>query len=227
VTDTIQLITRYQNWIYGGLGVAALFYLWRVLAARGRLSRTPFGLEREAAFLQQNSAFAMLVLLFALAGSAYVITHTILPNINFFAPAGKATPASAVTATPVTGSSVVVDSSGCKAESVFLSKPGPHERIAGAFEVRGTAKIPDLAFYQLELSGAGTSGEWRTLDVGRQNPDPAIQQVWPVVNDVLGSFDSSLYPPGEYAFRLVALDAAGNSPPPCVVPVTIANVAAP
>lgn len=226
MTDTIDLLTKYQTWIYGGLGLAGLFYLWRVLAARQRLSRTPFGLEREAAFLQQNGALAMLVLLGALAASVYVTTHSIMPNLSLlWLPGGQTTPAPSATATPVTGRAVVVDSSGCQPKSVFLSQPEAQARITGAYEVRGTAAVPDLAYYKLELSGAGTNGEWRTLDVGKM--DPTRAQEWPVVDGTLGFFDSSLYPSGEYAFRLIVYDAAGNAPPPCVVPVTIANVAGP
>jgi hypothetical protein len=44
-----------------------------------------------------------------------------------------------------------------------------------------------------------------------------------VISDTLGTFDSSLYLPGEYAFRLMVIDAAGNAPPPCVVPVTLVS----
>lgn len=223
--ETIDLLTKYQTWIYSGLGVTALFYLWRVFAARQRLSRTPFGLEREAAFLQQNGALAMLVLLGSLAASVYVTTHSIVPNLSLLLPGGPATAAPLPTTTPVTGGAVVVDASGCQPESVFLSKPEPNERISGAYEVRGTADIPNLAYYKLELSGAGTEGEWRTLDVGKL--DPTRAEVWPVVNNTLGSFDSSLYHSGEYALRLIVYDAAGNAAPPCVVPVTIVNVAGP
>jgi hypothetical protein len=44
---------------------------------------------------------------------------------------------------------------------------------------------------------------------------------------VLGSFDANVRESGAYAFRLVVVDSAGNSPPPCVVAVTLVGTALP
>lgn len=211
----VELIAQYELWIYGGLGVVSLLYVWRLIQARLRLSATPFGLERESAYLLQNGALAMLFILAALAGAIYIGTHYILPNIDLLT-AGPPPTLAPPTATPI-GNAVIVDSSGCENANVTLLEPQPNERIAGSFEAKGTASIPDFAFYKLELSGANTQGEWATVDVGSES----------VISDTLGTFDSSLYLPGEYAFRLVVIDAAGNSPPPCVVPVTLADVVGP
>ena len=46
-----------------------------------------------------------------------------------------------------------------------------------------------------------------------------------VVEGLLGRFDATAREPGEYAFRLVVLDNAGNFPPPCLVPITIVGAA--
>ena len=97
-----------------------------------------------------------------------------------------------------------------------LADPGPNQQIAGSFEVRGTANIDNFAFYTLQISGANTNGAWVSLYVGNT----------PVVNGTLGSFDTSAYDSGAYAFRLVVKDSAGNFPPPCVVPVTLVNLVA-
>lgn len=205
----IELVAQYEMWIYGGLGGVSLLYLWRLIQARVRLRATPFGLERESAYQLQNGALAMLLILAALAGAVFINTHYILPNVDLLTVGPSPTPAPA-TATPI-GNAVIVDSSGCENPNVTLIQPEPNDRIAGSFEAKGTANIPDFAFYKLELSGANTRGEWATVDVGSQI----------AISDTLGTFDSSLYLPGEYAFRLVVIDAAGNSPPPCVVPVTL------
>jgi hypothetical protein len=187
-------------------------YAWQVYRARARLSRTPFGLEREAAYQQQNSAVAMLLVVSALIGALYVSTQVIIPNADVFLPA-TTTPAIPPTPTPIQGGRpVVVDSSGCENENVTLTKPANGDRMVGAFEVLGTANIPDFAFFKLEISGVGTQGAWASVEVGNE----------PITNSALGTFDSSLYPPGDYALRLVVIDAAGNAPPPCVVAITIA-----
>jgi hypothetical protein len=215
VKAAIELIAQYETWIYGGLGVVSFLYLWRLIRARLRLSATPFGLERESAYQLQNGSLAMLFILAALAGAIYLGTHYILPNIDLLT-AGPPPTLAPATATPI-GNAVIVDSSGCENVNVTLLEPQPNERIAGSFEAKGTASIPDFAFYKLELSGANTQGEWATVDVGSES----------VISDTLGTFDSSLYLPGEYAFRLVVIDAAGNSPPPCVVAVTLASATGP
>lgn len=212
---TLQLIAQYEMWIYGGLGLVSLLYLWRLIRARLRLSATPFGLERESAYQLQNGALAMLLILGALAGAVYINTHYILPNVDLLTAGPPPTPAPP-TATPI-NNAVIVDSSGCENPNVTLIQPQPNERIAGSFEAKGTANIPDFAFYKLELSGANTQGEWATVDVGNTT----------AISETLGTFDSSLYLPGEYAFRLVVVDAAGNSPPPCVVPVTLVSPTGP
>jgi hypothetical protein len=81
-------------------------------------------------------------------------------------------------------------------------------------EVVGTANIPDFAFYKLEINGPSTEGNWQTLSAGST----------PTVGGVLGSWDSSIYIPGNYNFRLVVYDASGNWPPPCVVPINIVTI---
>jgi hypothetical protein len=208
----LELIVRYQYYILGGLALVAAFFLLRLVRARGYLTSTPFGLEREEALQRQNGALAMLTLLVGLAVTVYLAERVILPEV--IGPQAEPTPQFTPTPSPspvASSGDVIVDSSGCENPDVTLTAPESGERIAGAFEVRGTANIPNLAFYRIEISGAGTGGEWLTLDVDTD----------PVVDDVLGSFDASARESGSYAFRLVAVDSAGNSPPPCVVAVTL------
>jgi hypothetical protein len=111
----------------------------------------------------------------------------------------------------------VVDSSGCENPDATLTAPASGERIAAAFEVHGTANIANFAFYKFEISGIGTGGAWLSLGVGTD----------PVVDGKLGSFDASAREPGNYAFRLVVVDSAGNFPPPCIVTVTIVQTTSP
>jgi hypothetical protein len=218
VTDVLALIVQYQTWIYLLIGLGVLFYgrvLWR---ARRRLGQTPFGLEREAATNQQNLALAMLTLLVMLGLVVYLTQQVILPILSSTGPA-SGTPAPLATATPETGlgGPLVIDASGCRSDSVMLSEPQPDSVIAGSFEVRGTASIPNFAFYILEINGVGTEGQWVPVEVKTE----------PVIDGSLGIFDSSAYESGAYAFRLVVKDNAGNAPPPCMVPVTLKSIASP
>lgn len=222
MTNAVLLIVKYQTWTYALLGVAGLFYLYLLAQARRRLGRTLFGLEKEAARQKQNRALAMLILLLTLAGSVAMLNSYIIPNVilpQATAAAGDV-PTVAPSPTPIrseaTNVPLVVDSSGCLNPQATLTDPGPDQQIAGSFEVRGTANIDNFAFYTLQLSGANTNGAWVSLYVGNT----------PVVNGTLGSFDTSAYDSGEYAFRLVVKDGTGNYPLPCVVPVTLVNLVA-
>lgn len=222
MTNAVLLIVKYQTWIYALLGAAGLFYIYLLAQARQRLGRTLFGLEKEAAQQNQNRALVMLILLLTLAMSVAMMNSYIVPNVilpQATAAAGDV-PTVAPSPTPIrpeaTNVPLVVDSSGCLNPKATLADPGPNQQIAGSFEVRGTANIDNFAFYTLQISGANTNGAWVSLYVGNT----------PVVNGTLGSFDTSAYDSGAYAFRLVVKDSAGNFPSPCVVPVTLVNLVA-
>ena len=216
MTPAVRLIAQFQFQIFAAIGLLAALYLGLYLRAHGRLGRTPFGLEREALLKRQNSSMAMLTLLVLLAASIYLVALVVAPQVDLSLPGPTPVSLPTPTASPVAASqNIVVDSSGCHNPNATLTAPKPGQRIAGSFEVKGTANIPNLAFYKFEISGAGTNGEWLSLGVGTK----------PKVNDKLGSFDATAREPGNYAFRLVVLDSSGNFPPPCVVTVTIAGVA--
>jgi hypothetical protein len=207
-----EFVVRYQNQILIGLGVLGLIFLFRLVTARSYLTTTPYGLEREVALRRQNAALAILSLLVIVALIVYLMQSVILPEIIGPPSTITPTPQPTATASPVaTGGNIVVDSSGCDNPLATLTAPETGDRIAGSFEVRGTANIPNMAFFKFEISGAGTGGEWLSLGVGTD----------PKIDDVLGRFDSGARESGEYAFRLVVVDNAGQSPPPCVVVVTL------
>jgi len=214
MTQAVRLIDQFQFQIVAAIGLLAALYLGVYLRAHDRLSRTPFGLEREAQLKRQNSAMAMLTLLVLLAASIYLVVLVVVPQIDQSQPGPTPVVPPTPSPSPVAASqNIVVDSSGCDNPNATLTAPKSGQRIAGSFEVDGTANIPNLAFYKFEISGAGTNGEWLSLGVGTE----------PKVNDKLGSFDATVREPRNYAYRLVVLDSSGNFPPPCVVTITIAG----
>jgi hypothetical protein len=118
---------------------------------------------------------------------------------------------------PASGGPLVVDSSGCDNPNATLTEPKSGERIvSGAYEIKGTAVVPALAFYTLEINGAPTQGAWLPVAVGNT-----------VVRDgILGRFDTSAYAPGDYVLRLTVKDTVGNFPRPCEVLITIVGLEA-
>ena len=221
MAEAVFLIVRYQAWVFLLISVGALVYVWSFARARQYLSRTPFGLEREVAQRRQIRALTMLSLLVTLAVSMVVMDRVVVPDLTRRREASVPATQPAPSPSPMLFESgnqpLVVDSSGCDNPNATLTTPQSHERIAGAFEVRGTANIENFAFYKFEIGGRDTGGAWIPLGVGSE----------PVVENVLGRFDASAHETGEYAFRLVVVDNAGNFPPPCVIAVTIVNLAPP
>lgn len=213
----IQLLTVFEVWLYGLGVVVGLGFVAGALLGYDRMQRTPFGLEKENARQVFNAALAGLFVVLALTGSLYLFLHYLWPGLeemrsNDLPP--TAVPYLTPTAITIPGS-VAVDSSGCANPNLSIAQPGPNERIAGSYEVSGTATIDNFAFYKIEISNATTNGAWVTLIVGDT----------PKMSATLGRFDASAYTPGDYAFRLAVQDSAGNSPPPCVIAVTLAGAA--
>ena len=218
MTDALFLIVKYQTEIFVGLALLVLWYLFVLSRARSYLSKTPFGLEREVALRRQNGALAALTVLVMLAVTIYLADLLVVPQIMAPNPTARATIIPSPSPSPVAvNAGIVVDSSGCDNPQATLTAPKSGERIAGSYEVRGTANIDNFAFYKFEISGAGTGGQWLSLGVG----------ITPTIDSPLGRFDSGAREPGEYAFRLVVLDNAGHYPPPCVVPINIVSLATP
>jgi hypothetical protein len=93
--------------------------------------------------------------------------------------------------------------------------------LAGKVEVRGTANIENFAFYVIEVSTLGNN--WLSVITSpKVTPVPSGPELsMPVVEGILGVWDTSLQEPGNYALRLTVYDSAGNSPLPCTIPITI------
>jgi len=82
----------------------------------------------------------------------------------------------------------------------------------GTTLIKGTAAIDNFWYYKLEFG----SGEWPT-------DWSLIKELHyqPVVNGILGDWNTGALPEGVYILRLVVVDKAGNYPEPCKVRVII------
>jgi hypothetical protein len=228
MSGAISFIAKYQTWMYALLGAIAVFQVWALWRARRLLKQSAFGLEKETARHKRNGALGMLLIVSALTGFVYMMSH-LDPDLGSAFSGSGPTPSATPPHTPtpiviratlapgVTPPPLVADSSGCNNPNATLTQPQSHQMISGSFQVEGTANIPNFAFYKFEISGAPTNGAWVPLNVGNK----------PVINGLLGSFDASPYEPGEYIFRLVVVDSAGNALPPCAMVVTLVSLVTP
>jgi len=93
---------------------------------------------------------------------------------------------------------------------VQITYPAPGDRLWGIVEIRGTANIPEFNFYKFELQFPGSS-DWATLEIYNV----------PVAGGVLGYWDTTNLPTGEYKLRLVVVDNTHNYPPPFEISIVI------
>jgi hypothetical protein len=223
-----------ERWLYLSLGFVALWYLRGFWWAQRRLHMGAYILERETASRERAFALSMLVLLAAACGFVYMTAQHISPNLGVLlsppvedegvvlitaAPTetpdvvlllGQPTLTPGGTATlPPQNTSVPATGVGCDNPLAIIVSPLPGAVLSGKVEVRGTADIPDFAFYVLEISTLGDN--WLNV----------LTQSEPVSAGILGEWDSTRHVPGEHAFRLVVYDAEGAFMEPCVIPVSV------
>lgn len=223
MTEALLFIEEYQTWIYLALGLAIFIYLrlsWRWYRSR---RATIFSLEREQASARLTRSASLLALALVLLVSTFAATTFLGPAV----PSGErptplptvsllASPSFApddgnpqTTATPLP--TIVVDDAGCANPQATLTQPQTGESLTGIVEISGTADIPNFAFYKYEYISLTPGAVWRAIQAG----------TLPTREAVLGTWDTRLVIPGEYALRLVVTDTAGNAPQPCVILVRV------
>lgn len=226
----LQLIRKYDLWLYGLCGLVCLFYLRRAWHARQTLAASFFSLEKEVATSQLLRSLGGALFCCLFVGSIYYVTRYLAPALELpevlraeptpiLIPTpiptptpGPPTSGLAPTATrrivrpvlptptpPVTSTPEIMPPS-CPDPGAQLTAPGVNQVLHGLVQVRGTAQIADFDYYKFEFRGAGLESEWAFL----QRHDE------PVVEGLLGTWDVSMLPNGEYEFRLVVVRRDGN-----------------
>jgi len=247
ISDAILWLYDHQRWVFVvllALCVLQLFLFWR---AQTHLRYTAFSIERENIVAARNRSLTLAVLWAALMAAALLSNTFLAPNLTdlFGAaptptiPLPTSTPAPTVTPelvlpglespTPEAAlgptpsrTPVPAGGAGCLFPLATITSPIPGAILAGEVEVRGAANIENFAFYVVEISTLGEN--WLTVITSQ--PDSEGHML-PVIDGVLGKWDTRLQEPGDYALRLVVYDAAGNHPVPCTIPITIAPLIEP
>jgi len=226
----LQLIRKYELWLYGLCGLVFLFYIRRAWHARQERAASFFTLEKEVAtsHLLRSLGGALFCCLLAATiyyVSDYVVVDLELPEVLGAEPTpiliptliptptqGPPTPAFTTTptrqvvptarptSTPSPTPKPAILPPSCPEANAQLIFPGVGQVVQNLVEVRGTAQIEDFDYYKFEFRAAGSEGEWAFL----QRYDE------PVVSGVLGTWDVSRLPDGEYEFRLVVVRRDGN-----------------
>lgn len=222
-----RFLATYEGLIYILLALSSLFafrWLWH---SWREWRQSVFGLEREFALRRLSQALAVSALILFAFFAEMFLASFIVPGLPS---AGRlATPTldllhqqdgafsgqpSSVALTALPGVAAGEAASGCIPGQLILTSPEPGQEISGQVTLEGTVNIANFGFYKFEVSPRGAE-TWATISAGAKI----------VINDEIGSWDTSVLTPGDYELRLVVTDNQGQSLPPCVIPVRV--IAAP
>lgn len=223
MAEALLFLEEYQGWIYLALGLAALVYLrvtWRWYRSR---RSTIFSLEREQATERLTRSATLLGLALSLLLATFAATTflgpaipasarpTPLPTVSLMVTPDFALAEAEALTTSTPLPAVVVDSAGCANSLATILTPATGESLTGVVEITGSADIANFAFYKYEYISLTSGAVWRAIQAGTQ----------PTQDGVLGTWDTRLVIPGDYALRLVVTDTVGNAPQPCVILVRV------
>lgn len=219
-----KFLGTYEVLIYIGLAVGGLFalrWLWR---AWNEWRRAVYSLEREFALRRMTRSFAFLVVIFLFFCAELFTASFVIPSLpaSYFIPTSTldllATPTGTISPELATQIALtprpaptLSNASGCVANQLIITSPKPGSEVRGKIDIQGTVNIPNLGFYKYEVAPLN-SDTWATILAVRNN----------VINNRLGSWDTTALTPGDYQLRLVATDNQGQSLPPCIIPIRVA-----
>jgi hypothetical protein len=220
----LQLLKKYEVWIYVLSVLIGLVKLRQLILAYQEWRSSLFGIEREKAQQRFSTNLTLFLLVVLVAGLEVSLVSFVIPNY----PAEKgqlptATLDLSITPTvlPPVGTPGAANQTqqptvaiklteGCTTGAVEWSSPKNGAEIGGKVQLMGTVNIPNLGFYKYEYSQPGTD-VWSTIAAGNKN----------IVNDLLGNWDTTLLVPGDYLLRLVVADNQNQLLPACIVSVRV------
>ncbi len=243
MTELLRFLNAYETWIYVLLGAVGLLYLRKFILSLQEWRGALFGLERNLAQRHFSEATSILILLILLGAGEFSLVTFVTPSFPNVQPLPTptldflATPTTVLAAepgTPPVGESqqtvaatamIVSSQNGCVPGELEFTSPKAGEELKGKITLTGTVRTQSFSYYKYEFS-AQTGGEnnWTTIQAGDQikckecsaenDPNP--------LDDILGDWDTSQLPPGEYLLRLVVFDNQGQPLPACEMPIKIA-----
>jgi len=213
--EALLLIASLQGWIYILLLLTGLAYLRLALKWHGEVRSSQYGLERERASSKRSRSAGMLILIVAAAVATFVISIFLVPQIPA-SPQATAIPTisllePASNQGSIAGPQTTLSGAGCLNESATITSPTSGEEIRGLVEVRGTADIPNFAFYKIEIMPNEPNSVWQVITAGTE----------PLSEEMLGMWDTNLVENGVYLLQLVVTDTVGNAPLPCTIEIVV------
>lgn len=223
----LPYLKNYEVWIYVFLGVIALFYFQKLIAAWKDWQGTVFGLEREIAQRRFSTSLTIFLLLVLFIFLEFLTVSFIAPSypqslslptatLDLLATPTMTLPVAVDSATaeataPVeTQSAAVPVQTGCVAGQIEWLSPTAGQEISQTIELKGTVNVPNLGFYKYQYSRPGED-IWTDIAAGNQ----------PKVSGQIGFWNTSQLVPGDYLLRLVVLDNQNQAFPACDISVRV------
>jgi hypothetical protein len=212
----LTFLQDYEMVVYYVATLLALRYIYLIITAQVRVSKTAFGLERELFVGRRNGALGTLALILGMAVGVHLAVRYGLPDaqrVEQIRINANAVNLPTITPTPTPLVLFGVDVSGCNEPKARLLEPRPGEAVRGKVTLRIVANISNFAFYKIELGTPDEPDLWVTL---YNNNEPALEE-----EPFSWTWDSATVVPGVYHLRLTVMAADLTFPPPCVVPVQV------
>ncbi len=224
--EFLLFVEAYQAWIYLLLGLATILYGRLFIRAILAYRRALYTLEQERALARSLRFGAGLAIILAGVIAIFILTTfavpalpaalrpTAIPTVSLLATPiaeGASTDPQFATATPF--SVDLVDSAGCVNENATILEPLSGDSVQGQVNFQGTANTQGFAFYKLEYHDLQPESTWLAISAS----NVPVCESFCEEEDLLGTWDTSLVRPGQYAVQLVVTDTLGNAPLPCQI----------
>jgi len=233
----LSFINAYSLWLYAAGLLALLLSLRGIRQAQRSKAETIFSLERELASVRESRARIALIITLVLLALLTVLNFAVFPS-QPLPPLREPTPTKLVllvpTGTPVTPTATrtriptrprptylpptetptptMAPPPPCPNPSICITFPTMNQLITGTVTVRGTANIDGFQFYKIEYGMGEDPQQWHSIGEVQRTP---------IVDGVLGTWDTARFPSGVFKLRLTVVDITGNFPPPHEVRVII------
>lgn len=229
--EVLLFIEANQRWISLLLGLLGLVYFGSVLRAYKSFRAAIYGLERERSLSRLRRSGGMLAFTVTCIIVVFILTTfaspalpaslrpTAIPTVSLLATPKREQGEEGTafsTATPIDPESI--DGTGCANLNAQIISPASGERVQGDVQFLGIASIPGFAFYKLEYHDLKPSSTWLAISANNQ---PVCEHGCGDETVKLGTWDTSLVRPGQYAVQLVVTDTLGNAPFPCQIRLQI------
>jgi len=213
--EALLLISSLQGWIYVLSLLAGLIYLRLALKWHGEARSSMYGLERERASSKRFRAAGMLVLILAANAATFAVSTFLAPQLPA-SPQPTAVPTISLLEPDATAGAdaalqLAPNEAGCLNDEATIDSPASGEEVRGLLEIRGTANIPNFAFYKIEVRPSEPNSGWQVITAGTET----------LTGEVLGAWDTSLVENGIYLLQLVVTDSSGNAPLPCTLEIVV------